>query len=474
MTVNDHLDNNLKKLLSTDQPGLLTMPAAAKARVLHVLTRPPKTSFNWRKIMHHRLVKFTAAAAGLAIACFLLTRAGGVATKAYAMADVPGLFRTARTVHLRTWYNNNPGKITSETWLDLPAGNWWTQSRRDEPGKPGYFDVQCVLAKGLSMEIHFPTKTVEFTRLSPYIRKMYTKMNLEALLQQFFGDPRRMNKYIRVGRETIDGVSYDIWEMEVPALEGGAFKVQTWLAPATGTIAKVFTSTKEKDGKWVPWLGVDVIERDVTPPPGIFNLDPPAGYTLKNTPETAPMEVPFNNICKSSNVTMKATDNKFVMPDGSVIIGWYNEGPSQAEYFKNLSMGGDLPKLPLELYALKPMAGNIGVTYVGCHLAFTRKGGTCYEWGLYVPDKELTVSNVIGYALLCRKNPEGTRLDQKIWGMSNYPVTPSDFDECIRGAMADLSDNEAVPDEITYERVTDLSRQIREASGTGESKNGGS
>ena len=160
----------------------------------------------------------------------------------------------------------------------------------------------------------------------------------------------------------------------------------------------------------------------------------------------------------------------FTLSDGSVILAWYSvdhdsEIP-QEKLFENLEFGGALPKLPVEIYGLKPKDWAGDVTYTGHHLAYSQKGERFIEWGLYVPnDSPPLHSQMLGYDALIRFNlqPQPKCNLGYTMGHGILVKTAYDFEEWVIGAMAELSDDGRAPDGITYESVLQLAREIRES-----------
>ena len=157
------------------------------------------------------------------------------------------------------------------------------------------------------------------------------------------------------------------------------------------------------------------------------------------------------------------------MSDGSVIVGWHSIDKeaklSQEILFEKLEFGGQLPKLPVEMYGLKPNELESDVTYWGYHLTYTQKNGKLIEWSLYVPDG-LPGAGIrkFGYDVLYKFNLGEKDPKWKIGYTLAHGIlieTIEDFDRWVLGAMAELSDDEIVPEGITYENILDLIEDIR-------------
>jgi len=135
--------------------------------------------------------------------------------------------------------------------------------------------------------------------------------------------------------------------------------------------------------------------------------------------------------------------------------------------FESLVIGGQLPKLPFEVYALKSSRDDEEITYSGYHLAYTEKADKFYEWGIYLPPEELdpAYTQLLSYLLEYRHNMENREVRGKLSLSTTAELTidnPEDFNTFVRGAMAELSDDEQAPDDVTYDRVLRLAAQIRQ------------
>ncbi|NVM24284.1 MAG: hypothetical protein HWN68_21200 [Desulfobacterales bacterium] len=214
----------------------------------------------------------------------------------------------------------------------------------------------------------------------------------------------------------------------------------------------------------------DKIERDVDIPEGLFSMEVPEGYEADNTKETATLSELGSPMVGCGFGVGHGTAISFTMSDGSVIWGWNSfdqesEKP-QEEFFKGLTFGGPLPKLPIEFNALKPGGEPKDIIYTGYHLAYTRKVDRFTEWAIYVPNGT-PPKNVkqLGYHALYVFN-----IGRKPRLKMNLPVpygllieTKGDFDKWVLGAMAELSDDGKAPENVTYESVLQLAEQIRES-----------
>ena len=166
----------------------------------------------------------------------------------------------------------------------------------------------------------------------------------------------------------------------------------------------------------------------------------------------------------------------FVLKGGSVLACWQSvdnlESRDQSKYFENLQPGGDLPKLPVEVFALSPEPNVRDVMFVGFHLAHTEKetelGRRWYEWSLYIPDKEPPKPDaVMHYRIHSRLNVERTHSNeyssmQTATNDHQTIETKADFEIKVLKAMADRSDDGSIPEHITYENIMRVAKQLQE------------
>ncbi len=71
---------------------------------------------------------------------------------------------------------------------------------------------------------------------------------------------------------------------------------------------------------------------------------------------------------------------------------------------------------------------------------------------------------MLGYSLVHRYNPENRVINAKISISTTATLiidNAEDFDTFVLGAMAELSDDGRVPEELSYENVLQLAQQIR-------------
>ncbi len=423
-----------------------------------------------------------AAAAGVALVIGLWPN-GGNGGRAYAMSDVSGLLRRARTVHLKGVSYEYVDMADStqfkrqavESWFDVEAHRTWQRSTRferdssDTPSK----DIETIRDGEYTILINHTARSVRFDRINPYLRRIQTRQGLEGMLKQMLGDPQQVDTFRLTGQEQIDGVMFDVWERDVIVDPNELnLRVRWWLAPSSGEVGRVeawgqFLRVSED---WRLQLRIDLLERDATPPAGLFTSEPPADYTVEKAKEdTSIPELDVEAGVRTGNLEFDARI-AFVMPDGSVVLGWqgfdHEATGSQAELFAGLEIGGTLPKLPVEAYALAQAGGDGSTTHTGRHLAVTQKDGEFIEWSLYVATDPATSSraDMQLYRVLIRYNPPERQVSGRMLPGLHALVTvgaAEDFDELVLGAMAELSDAATAPVHLNYEQVKALAERVR-------------
>lgn len=439
-----------------------------------------------RRIIMSRFTKLAAAAAIIVAALVGLNHFTGsidVATPAYGITDVPELFKKASVIHTRGWmyfprHKMPKGQeippVEMEQWIDLENG----RVRFTGVGLSiGPNEVRINLGETVSdgqykMCLNHTDKSAIFFKISNYQRMLEKHHSLNQMFGQMFGDIDELDNFVKTGQEEINGVEYDIWEGEVVhSVTNQTERYKYCLSPTTGESGQVQAWVKLDNGQWALNYEYCLIGRDVPIPEGIFTTEAPEGYALENTKETAtPLELDDGGSVHYGSLTLDPRIS-FTLSDGSVILAWYSTDrestTSQAELFEDLEFGGALPKLPVEIYALKPSGWTGDITYIGQHLAYTQKAEKFIEWGIYVPDGPPPKhSEMLGYEVLYRFNLGEHRPNWILGYTVDYGIlieTAENFDWWVLGAMAELSNDGKAPEGITYESVLKLTEHIRES-----------
>ncbi|HUU16902.1 MAG TPA: hypothetical protein VMW72_07130 [Sedimentisphaerales bacterium] len=410
---------------------------------------------------------------------------GDGTTPVYGMSSLPELLRSAKNIYAKGWMYVPPivppgqerRKMVFEFWIDLENGRTrYTQPGTEvRDGKVTIKESQVISDGEYIMHIDHTERTVFFRKLSGFQGVLQTYQNLDTHLKQLFGNPEQMDKHELMGEEQIEGINYQIWEGEVSQVPtaGGIdarMKVRSWLSPHSGDLGRVKVRVKMGDKDWFPLMEIYRFERNTLIPEDVFATKPPEGYTLYNNKETAPTKELVMGSFYSAGFSFIYHIN-FKLSDGSVIFCWSSEDTnsqdSQAALFAKLQVGGSLPKLPVVAYGLKQIGWpSNGITYTGYHLAYTKKEGKFYEWGIYTPDKKPQPNDAFAYQTLHRFNPEsiGGNWQLNVTLVGGIMIeTADEFNVLVRGAMAELSDDSKTPEGITYNNVLQLTKQIRKS-----------
>jgi len=486
----DNIEKVIKDFCATARTETKTTPDMDKRTINDALaaqertkkTKPAVLQPNiWRIIMKSNTTKFAVAAVIIIAVLISINQFDSsidLAKPAYGITDMPELFQAAKTIYMkgRMYFPvSEPGKEQSsvevEYWLDTQNGKW-------KLTYPGYSSsregIKIHVSENISdgeyeMHVNHTDKTVSFSKLSPFQRRLFTYNNRYTFFQLMYINFDLFD-YIKVGQEVIDGATFDIWEGSREDNLCTRMKVKAWLSPTTGNFARIKTWSRQEDGSMAKRMEIDLVQRDIEIPDEIFLTEAPLAYILENTKDTA-TERELSNASVGNDSVSFNCHIVFTMPDGSVIVGWSSEDRQsdqpQAILFEDLKIGGPLPKLAAEVYAIKPITTDEAITYRGYHLAYTQKAGKFYEWSLYVPEQKPAPKAVLCYQLVHRYNPQ----DREINAQLSIAVATEleiqdaeDFAVFVRGAMADLSEDGYVPEHVTYENVLELIDEIKRST----------
>lgn len=488
MTAKEKVEEQLKKLAQLIAPDD-ELVGQVMSRIEAIL--PPASSALaerniWRKIMKSKITKVAAAAVIIFATALSIVFLDRSVAPAYAVTDLPGLFKKAKTIHIQGWqyfagHRMPDGKeippVEIDNWIDLENGRARYTGTGLSIDKNG---VRVTVSETISdgqykLTLNHSEKYAVYFSISDYQRTLGAFRTSRVFCGQIFGDIEQLQNFEQVGWEQMDGVEYQVWQQDTAhAVTAHPDRLRFWLSPQTGKLGRVQIWSKAADDQWE--LNQDyLVDYDVAIPDGVFTLEPPEGYTLKNTMETAiPLELGSGGGVRYSDDRYSLSADtviSFIMGDGSVIVAWQSSdsksGTPQDEFFTGFEFGGPLPKLPVEIYGLKPAGVSSNLTYTGYHLAYTQKAGRFIEWSLYVPDGTPATSvRQLGCDVLYRFNME-PKPKWRIGLTVNCSLLiggAEDFDKWVLGAMAELSDEGTAPAAITYQRVLALAKQVRQTS----------
>lgn len=278
-------------------------------------------------------------------------------------------------------------------------------------------------------------------------------------MQLIFGQPEMFDSYRIRRQELIDGEVYNLWE-GIADFVPMKLKMQSWLSPHTGQMAKAFIWQSENGKKWLKQCEFDTVEMNVPIADSVFQIEDLTGFTALNTIESAKNLDSYPRISGGlSNVYLQLYF-LFALPDNSLLMCWRNElledREQESQYFEGLYFGSPAPQLPAEVYALKTTINSQEYLWHGKHLTATQKNGKYYEWAVYIPEQTPPKKLKHVYTLVYRMN-DGTKANVTLSLGADVAIeNQEDFEKFVIGAMKELSDDPALPIDITLEQVMDL------------------
>ena len=433
----------------------------------------------WTFIMKTNITRYASAALAAAIILIAIGiwPEGTFTTKVYGISDVPEPFYKAQTIHLkgRIYFpilkSGVQYSAPIESWLDMENGLW----RKSYPGYHNHGNERMDVTSSeyisdgeYEILVNHTKKTVAYAKLTQYQRLLFSHRNRHETFLRLYGNPKNLEDSAIIGQEIIDENSFDIWECFRDDT-----RIHSWIDPQTGDLRRVQTWRKSygKSAEWAKVLDYDLIEYDTELPDSIFSTDAPQDYILETSKETAPLRIISRGVVSTGHLELRAHIS-FRLNEHCVLLCWGSEDKqaesSQDDLFDNLEMGGELPKLPIEIYWLEPVYETTTTTddfYLkGYHLNFTKKDGIYYEWSLYVSNQEKMERQPFAFQELHKYNPPELEGKGRIGlsFLSDITIeTSEDFNKWVLGAMAEFSDGAAAPEGITHERVMELVEEMQ-------------
>ena len=433
-----------------------------------------------------------AAAAAIVLVPLILWQTFDAASKVYALSDALNLIGQARTIHTRTLVYG--GKARWECWYDVENAKehlyhegvyskTWDSPEVCPEAIETIWDGQYV------MKVDHVERSARFERILSWEQELQRRRLAELARNTILPEVLDyLDQYTRIGKDKIDGQSYDIWRREWRAGGTGfdhfGVRYDIWISPRTGEIGRTRQWTNNltsKDG-WVISFETDKIEINQEPPTGTFTTNPPDGYTLENSKATADI-LRADFLLSSTREAYKLNALPgFQLEDGSIVACWtVSGGPAQPdpnEAYQDLTLGGALPQTPVALLGL--LIGPAGKRYgsvsywdentpvtivraVGRHLVCTHKAGRVYEWALYVPQEIPNATTPKETVAVIQQNiADPNRFPTWIGPSKSLPVTPESLARYLSEAWHELSEDATVPPYMNYESLLSLATQIRQ------------
>ena len=419
-------------------------------------------------------------------------------TTAYALSDVPKLLGQARTIHLRRRHFPNGQVVHLEDWWDSESGGayhyWeWPEYKQGPNGLQSMkASFETVKNGRFIMEVDHQNKTVRFERLLPVEQKLQKHLMAKDVASIAVpGVFQYLDRYTKIGTERIEAERYDVWRQEYRDVEADiGIRFDVWLSRRTGEIGRTrrWENWHKYGHGWQLASETDKIELDAEPPAGLFATEPPVGYTMENTKDTADITGAGFRTCRYPEGCEMRVPFSLALEEGSVLICWNvvctpSLAPAEAVY-DNLTFGGPLPQPPAALCGLMSISGgnrgrygsvafwdeNAAFTithYVGRYLMQTRKADRVYVWALYTPQEMLSSEEPTKKTIAVIEphvtDPNATRIVTT--SLTSWVVTRARFAEYLTEAMPELSEDPTLPDLMAYDSLLQLAVQVRNTPG---------
>ena len=450
-----------------------------------------------RRILRNPVTRIAAAILIVATVLALWRMEGGT-TAAYGLSDVPRLLGQARTIHIRRRYFPNGQVVHLKDWWDSESGGAYHYWEWPEY-KQGLHGLQSVKASfetvkdgRFIMEVDHQNKTVRFERLLPVEQKLQKHLMAKDVASIALpGVFQYLDRYTRIGTERIEAEPYDVWRREYKDVQADlGIRFDVWLSRRTGEIGRTrsWQNAFQFGHGWQILSETDKIELDAEPPADLFATEPPVGYTMENTKDTADITGAGFRTCRYPEGCEMRVPFSLALEEGSVLICWNvvctpSLAPAEAVY-DNLTFGGPLPQPPAALCGLMSISGgnrgrygsvafwdeNAAFTithYVGRYLMQTRKADRVYVWALYTPQEMLSSEEPTKETIAVIEphvtDPNATRIVTP--PLTSWVVTRARFAEYLTEAMPELSEDPTLPDLMAYDSLLQLAVQVRNTPG---------
>jgi hypothetical protein len=438
---------------------------------------PSRLSGVWRLIMNKRFRQIAIAATILIFVGVTVWWVGGSidgTNRAYAMSEMPDLFRSARTLHMkaRVYYPKRDGSgelfsVEAENWLDLENQRW--RSAKPSMSLNEKQEMQISIGEEIyaggdyALSLDRQNKQASYQRVTPFRRAYKVREAVTLLLQFSFGDPKLFDQYQLVGQEQIDGEQYDIWQVDMN--EGGVVaRLRSWLSPKTGRLLKSEVSFKKSEkGQWITQGEVYLIERDVPIDDKVFLQTVPQEYS------TETIDTTLHSCSLQSSGSLELSVYLLMqLDDGSVIACWKSKDQESetnpARLLDGIKPGDEFPEFPVVVNGLSTQNSYNKSTHHGYYVAHTVHDSEIYLWGLYVPLEKEDPEILNGYTICHRSYVIGENFEGRLQTNASMTIeNQRDFETFVLGAMADFSDANAELPDLTYEGTLKLAEQIRRA-----------
>jgi len=394
-------------------------------------------------------------------------------SRVYAMSDIPEIFGSARTLHIKSSVYIRTGlesdecfSVEDEMWIDLENHHWKKVGPNRVNIGNSKEDSQITYTESIynggeyELTLDRQNQTATRQKMTPFRKAKKIRETVDLLVFMNFGTPSLFDQYKLTGHEHIDGTDYEVWQKDIQQGQGKS-RLKSWFSSKTGQVLRSEALYQRKENApWIKTREMDVIERNMPIDDSIFQQSIPKGYRVE-TIDTTITWLLFggNNELTLSIYLLLQLD------DGSVISCWksqeVDEQIDQAQLCENLKPGNNFAKLPVVVYGLSTQGSHRQPTHRGVYLTHTILDSDIYLWGLYVP-KETKKSELDSYTICHQSHSVGKKLNCGLTSGSIIRIENEyDFETFVLGGIADFSDPTAPLPNLTYNDVMQLAETVR-------------
>jgi hypothetical protein len=291
----------------------------------------------------------------------------------------------------------------------------------------------------------------------------------EMVRRRLVGDPRHLSFYRHIGVETFGGKPHDVWQGDVPMLDGGGTQsVRARLRAGTNEFNKL--ESYNDDGSIRETY--EVLARDAEIPEERFELDPPQEYKplADRDLNAAKQQLLFGMADGGFQVNFA-----FRLPDGSVLLAWRDgaNGDELQRVLDGLASGDPfVDQYPIPVGPLSTVGLPTEVEFAAHHLTYTRDELGICAWSLYVPNRPIAARDqFLGYALT-KTNAWEWRAGEVVHHSAEVPIAfdisvddREEYETVVLTVMRHYATRQPDRSFPEYEAVTELTERMRKALG---------
>lgn len=426
----------------------------------------------WRIIMRSRTFRVAIAAIILfvvGVTLYTWTGSVDITSRAYAVTDIPKLFHTASTIHIKghIYYRfrqqEKPVPYDYEMWIDYNHKRWRCNT-------PTFYDIKNVESVKQNEVVYNGGKTMlkldhtnhraSFYTITPLQRAMSLMQKTLLDLQKKLGGGDSLDHYQRIAQEDISGVMCDVWE-DYHVVGGKQEKTTVWINPKTGDCLKARVWMRSSDDQDWSLVADGYVKRNVPMDDSLFAYTVPSGYKVTPADQTKPWRVLDPLSGSNGQVTLSIHDY-FALADGSLLVCWssrvVHQDTNQSQFFQGFHPGDDFPKLPVVVYALRQPGKNQSYIIPGRYLAHTIRDGIAYVWGVYSNPNRPTANRDDSFNFLSKTYASDTAFNVELGCPIGLRIlNAQDFQKIVLPAMAEFSDDHQAP-KVSYKTMMALTQ----------------